>query len=315
MIETQRVSRADAARYLAALNSCFSNWGDERTFAWAFDRRVSGPAADLMTLTEDGALLAGSAVTYRTIRTADGRSSLAGIMTGSWTLPIARGRGCFTSIINKSLDFVRQREGSVLLAYVTDKNPSYRRLAAAGSALFPTRYVYSSPDTPRADGHKTKFVPYSSSVYELFEKRRSPGATISYVSETEWASQFIDRPEPSVVVEAGSLGLCILDATSDTDRVQGIAPTVPSDREALLRAMLARAQQAGRKLFYFSADAPFADLCATDLGMVTTSGFLTMLPAIESKAAGLIEGKDPTAENLSTADAFARWELQSGDRM
>ena len=125
--------------YLECLNKCFVDWGGMETYRWCFDRRLGNRKPDIMILKKGDTILGGSAVTYRHAIINEKMAVIA-IMTGSWTLPEARNQGCFTTIIDQSLILARAADAALLIAFVTRKNPSMKRLVNKGSGLFPTHY-------------------------------------------------------------------------------------------------------------------------------------------------------------------------------
>ena len=117
------VAGAEAERrYLEALNVCFPAWGGREMFDWCFTRESAGLRPDLMTLHAGGGWWRASANTYRRIRLPNGETLVAGIMTGSWTLPESRGLGAFTRLIGESRDLAAARGAGLLLAFVTRTN-------------------------------------------------------------------------------------------------------------------------------------------------------------------------------------------------
>lgn len=66
------------------------------------------PGPDYLLLKAEGAVLAGSGISYRQLLLRNGQATTAGIMAGSWTLPEARGRGCCTRIIEESASITEQ---------------------------------------------------------------------------------------------------------------------------------------------------------------------------------------------------------------
>ena len=166
--------------YLAALNECFPGWGDEAMFSWCFERIMAGHSADLLEVRDDGQLIAGSAISYRNVLLPGGEIVKAGIMTGSFTVPAARGRGLFSRMIDDSLAAIRRRESAMLLAFVTSTNGSCRRLAAAGATMVPSFYCR------RAHGRVTPPV-----------WTNAEDAARFVYTDDEWSSQFVDRPHPA----------------------------------------------------------------------------------------------------------------------
>ncbi len=185
--------------YLECLNLCFGNWGDRRIFDWYFRRKTGFPDPDLIVLKKNGQIMAGSAVTYRRVALLNGNEIGVGIMTGSWTLPHFRGRGCFTRMVKESLHLTAQKDGSLLLAFVTEDNASLRQLTKAGAALFGSSYIFSTPRTVR---HKvacqlTSVAKGEAAIKSMFKQLSKGGkgyCRFSYSSERDLAAQFIHRP-------------------------------------------------------------------------------------------------------------------------
>lgn len=310
-MQIERNPRGADALYLQSLNACFPGWGDERAFEWALRRRVGGPATDLMLLREGGELLAGSAVSYRTLETGSGKRALVGIMTGSWTLPAARGRGAFTKIIDESVALTRVQGGALLLAFVTETNASFRRLQAAGSVLFPTRYVSSKPGlTAPVPPHSLKEheAPAARDWFDCFEKARPAGAHFHYETAEEWAGQHLARPGHPTLLELVGVGGALVETHGDFDRIQALWASDEARRIELVSCCLRRAHSRGKRLFLFESNPQRAERLNTELGLDAAGGYLTALPA-EPTAAAALQAGEPLERGL------AHWSLDSGDRM
>jgi hypothetical protein len=209
--------------YLDGLRTAFPGWGDEARFAWCFERALAGRDPDLLLVHDGAATIAGSAITYRMLQLPGGARVRAGIMTGSWTLPSARGRGAFTRVIEESRALSPR-----LLAFVTAENPSRRRLEAAGALAIPSFYcrgVRALPEPPR---DAVRFV------YE----------------PDEWRSQFLDRPSPVEHIESDRWRV-VLEPTPANDRVLFI----DGDRHDAVATLAA----SGRNLFCFTTGTPASD--------------------------------------------------------
>ncbi len=310
-MQIERNPRGADALYLQSLNACFPGWGDERAFDWAMRRRVGGPSTDLMLLRDGGELLAGSAVSYRQLATADGRQALVGIMTGSWTLPAARGRGAFTKIIDESVALTREHGGALLLAFVTETNASFRRLQAAGSTLFPARYVSSKPElkvaSPRGVAIE-RAVASASELFERFERTRPPGAHFRYASREEWEGQHLARPGHPTLLEVEGVGAALVETHGDFDRLQALSAVDDDARVALVHSCLSRAQARGKRLFLFESKTSRAERLVSELGLDAAPGYLTALPADPIAVASL-------TSSLPLEQYLADWALDSGDRM
>ncbi|MBC7640980.1 MAG: hypothetical protein H7174_01365 [Flavobacterium sp.] len=130
--------------YLENLNNCFPNWGNIETYNWVINRKFNNIKPDFFVIENDeNQTLAGSAISYRKLKFQDNSYHEIGIMTGSWTLPISRGMGCFTETIKKSSELVALKRMPFLTAFVTKSNASFRRLQDACSYLLATNYIIS----------------------------------------------------------------------------------------------------------------------------------------------------------------------------
>ena len=271
--------------YVSGLNRSFGHWGDRRTYEWAFEREVGARAADLMVLRDGGQIVAGSAVSYRQVRSGE-EAFLTGVMTGSWTLPQARGKGAFSRVIDESRRLLAARGGTALIAFVTHDNASRRRLVAAGCLEVPTWYVVSNSATPRP-ASALAVEPSTVTVDELFRAYRrwqsaGPGAYVVYPSVEVWSSQYLERPLPVERLAVAGCH-CLVERAASSDRALWIAGRDPA---AAVAALLARAIETERQLFFFTAQARLART-GIDLGMVAKPGSITVLDAIETPAEGL----------------------------
>lgn len=307
-MELERNPPGTESLYLESLNLCFPGWGDSRNYAWAFGRRVGGPAADLMLLREGGELLAGSAVSYRTLAAPSGQRALIGIMTGSWTLPAARGRGAFTAIIEESVALTRAHGGALLLAFVTETNASFRRLEAAGSTLFPTRYVSGRAGLSAPGARPGVERVATPAWFERFEQARPAGAHFAYGSADEWAGQHVQRPGQPVLYEVEGAGAALVETHGDFDRVQALCARGDDARVQVIASCLQRAASRGKRLFLFESKPARAERLVSELGLDAAKGYLTALAANE-------EASDQLLGGVPLAQALSDWSLDSGDRM
>lgn len=245
-----RADPEDRRRYVAGLETAFGTWGDYDRFAWAFDRSCGAGPADLAVLVDpQGRWVAGSAVTYRLVRAPSGEVEAAGIMTSSWTLPAARGRGCLTHFVEWSREMARARGSGLLFAFMTDTNPSRRRLAAAGADLVPT--WYASWDAPGGGEAPRLPSPSGDQLARLAERAPTPVSdahTITYPDADAWAGQFLRRPDPVEVVAVPG-GCAVIECAVGTDRLlAAIADdraARPLDPAAVLATLTASAARRG----------------------------------------------------------------------
>lgn len=284
----------DRRIYLEGLEAGFGHWGGDDRFDWAFLRRCGGPAADLILLRDGTAVLAGSAVTYRMVAGDDGVTKLVGIMTGSWTLPESRGRGCFTHIVEWSRRTALARGAALLLAFVTDDNASRRRLEAAGAVTSETSYLFTTEQTTVPGEGVASVTASATDVERVAEQalvERRPGHRFTYPDAAAWLGQFVHRPDPvEVVTVAGAT--VVLERAEKADRV--LAVVGGDDDGATLDGLVRTAIAARKQLFCFSTD-PAWSAAAKARGLTSAPGRLTMLPP--------------------GAALPGRWSIAGGDRM
>ncbi len=313
--------------YLKCLNFCFGNWGDRRKYDWYFRRKTAYPEADLMILKKDGALAAGSAVTYRTAALTNGSEVTVGIMTGAWTLPQFRNQGYFARIIEESLRLTALKGGALLLGFAVDDRSSFRQLARAGSALFPCSYIFSTAQT-RCPETKSRLSPVEKSsrvIADLSARLYASGKGYSrfiYASEQDFDAQFIQRPGETEIFEDDYGNCGIIEKTEETDILQLYLTGTDDESELTgsIAGFLANALGRGRKLFLYSTRPGIAHL-SRKLGLEVKAGYLTVLIAEESRLrAALKLPESISIENtslLTRADSdwfLGNWNLQGGDR-
>jgi GNAT superfamily N-acetyltransferase len=249
-MKLRRVAAADIdpREYLDGANRAFGGWGDEARFRWAFRGD-----AEIVFLDR----VAASGITYRTLR---GGHPVA-IMTGSWTLPEARGRGAFTQMIEATREAARER-GAVVFGFVRQDNASARRLEEAGAAMIPTFYCRSISSGGQA------LLPV------IEEDLGQAGVPVlqfpsSFVySPAEWRAQFLERPNAQIdCIGRRGEWAAIVERVDDFDRVLAVSDP------AALPELAARAHASGRRLFWFALSRPAFD-CEW------TGGFLCVIPQL-----------------------------------
>jgi hypothetical protein len=313
------------AEYLHCLNTCFPGWGDARIAQWAFGRAlVPDPIPDLMVLREGDELLAGSAVSYRSVTLPNGSTVRAGIMTGSWTLPAARGRGCFARMIEESVAITRERQGALLLAFVTEENPSCRQLLKAGATAVPTAYLFTELEgaPQKTDGAELMSINKGDlkDAVASWEKSREGRCRFTYSNLEDWKGQFLERVGRVDIVRDASGAFAVLERTATTDRIQAWwAPTETAALQ-LFQSLLSHAESHGRKLFGFSTDATLTAQWQT-VGFRKKPGYLTVMVIDWNRLGQALQISAPPASGnealLHPGDPWfvGDWEIQAGDRM
>jgi hypothetical protein len=313
--------------YLGCLNTCFPGWGDERTFNWYFRRETAWPRADLIAFEDEGRMVAGSAVTYRSVALANGATVKVGIMTGSWTLPDVRRQGFFTRMIEESNRLAAQKNSALLLAFVKANNPSCRRLAQAGASLFPAWYLSSKSEsqTGLSDAAIMRVSQSEPTLDALVERRiglTKNSSHFAYPSAADFKSQFLERPGGSInILRDQQDNLSVVESSGDADVLQLFLPT-PEFRDVLkaLATMVASAASRKRRFLFFSSDPIAADL-APQLGLSCEPGYLATLVS----DFGSLRGAFPENDGAPLEDTglltkpgspwfLGPWQIAGGDR-
>src|SRR5947209_745667 len=313
--------------YLQALNLCFGRWGDRRQYDWYFKRQTSYPETDVIVLQIDGQLAAGSAVSYRRVALKNDHEIGVGIVTGSWTLPQFRKRGCLTQIIAESAALTAQKGGALLLAFMTEDNPSARTLARAGAAMLPSYYLFSTAQTPApSEASPLLRLAKSEQVVEtLFDrlKESSKGyARFVYPQARDFCAQFVDRAGPTEVFSDGRDNFGIVEAKAETDVLQ-LCLAAAADEAGIttcLAGFLKHALDHGRRLFLYSTRPDIARAGAK-LGLEAKAGYLTVLITDELRVQRALQLQTPLAQQdsytfarLDSPSFLGHWNVHGGDR-
>lgn len=327
MISLQLNPSGMEAEFLKCLNLCFGDWGNRQTYHWYFQRKTAYPDADLMVLRKNDELAAGSAITYRKISLPNEAVVTVGIMTGSWTLPKFRGQGFFARIIEESIRLTAEKKGALVLGFGRTENSSFRQFAKAGAALFPTTYLFSTPETkPQAVASKLKREEKSEPVIKkLFERLSTSGVgflRFAYSSAQEFSAQFIHRPGETEILSDSYGNLGIVEKKAGTNLLQLFLPSADDESgiTSALAAFLNHSLENGRKLFLYSTRADVAQV-GKNLGLGVKAGFLPALIADESslrKGLGIDEPLTTKDSSLLALPAtpwhLNPWNVHSGDR-
>jgi hypothetical protein len=318
-----QINPPDARKTLSCLNTCFPAWGDERTFNWAYERSMHNqPAPDYLVITEDGKPIAGSGVNYRQVLFPNGASAIGGIMTGSWTLPVARGRGCFTRFIEESIRITRRRTGALLLAFVTEDNSSCRQLCKAGAATFPSSYFTLEPkQAPESwKGGWEEVDSISEKLFQRWMIAREGYVRYGYASVGDWRSQIVDRCMKTVFLQREN-AFAVLGDRADTYQLHAFLGNDGRSFREILQVAKYYSNRARKKLFLFSSDPALSEFCRSD-GFLEKRGYVTAHVADWARLGHALRLALPRAElqhrivcDTASAWFLGRWQLQSGDRI
>lgn len=272
--------------YIENLNACFNGWGGEKEYEWGFNRKSGELNSDIMLIEndEDG-VIAGSAVSYRKLSGKTASFDI-GIMTGSWTLPAARKKGCFTKMIHCSKDLCEEKNVPFLTAFVTAVNPSSRRLETEGSYMLPTWHLFS-PEVlfEEEGGIKAEILNHNEKVYhtiyDTIQERQSEFLNFNYKFE-EFVGQYLERIKKTTVLR-------ILDDFAileyGVNEVKVLLITY-SDKESLKSNIQAVTNwcltNRSSKAFFFSTRSEFKEVCE-NLDFQIAPGYFTILRSSDEK--------------------------------
>jgi hypothetical protein len=278
-----------------------------------------------MLLRLEGILVAGSAVSYRWLER-DGTRVLIGIMTGSWTLPEARGQGCFTRIIQESVKAAANQGAGLLLAFVTEDNPSYRRLRDAGAALFSTTYLQGQGASDASPCPVEGEVLDEALETNLHARHVASGEaglerwSVVYDLDT-WRGQLVERVRRSAALRMGDDAFALVDRVPDNNTTRLLALYQgSSELDALLSALAGDESSRGRTLVGFAADPCLAE-AARESGLLCRPGYITALVADSASLGAAIGPTEPwSGHHGDLADPDSPWfiggfNFHAGDRM
>lgn len=270
------------SEYIKYLNECFNHWGQEELYNWVFNRKVGDNASDIMILkNEEDEVIAGSGVTYRKISTQNGSSIDIAIMTGSWTLPKARGKGCFSKIIALSQEIAHKKNVPYLTAFVTEQNASFRRLASAGSMLVPTSHLFSPEEpyanagTPAIEVIKEEDKGIVAAIYNRFKTLQKGSVSFDYTQE-EFDQQYMSSPKKPEILKIDT-NYALIEETYNAVKVLLLTYENKGEFKELVKALTNWALKSrSKKLFLFSTEREMIEVCE-NLGFESLKGYFTVL--------------------------------------
>lgn len=261
------------AEILKNLNLCFPNWGSNIQYHWYFERSVTELKPDIIIFrNESDEIIAGSAISYRQIKLSDHKIYQIGIMTGSWTLPAARGMGCFTEMINTSKVICKEKNVDFLTAFVTEDNPSYRRLHSAGSyCLSIMNYSYQNDNQiDIVSGVEELDLNNYSNLKEIVENHYHHNFGFNYSFES-FEKQYIKRLSPVKVFKYKNQLYVVENAN-----ITKLLFTSEVDKVHVLDMIKWLNQTFKTKVWFFCSNPNFYDYFSEEL--LPKAGFFTILP-------------------------------------
>lgn len=271
--------------YIKNLNECFNGWGGEREYEWGLNRKIGEHSSDILLIeNEQDGVIAGSAVSYRKLAGKD-RAFDIGIMTGSWTLPAARKKGCFTKMINCSKDLCSQKNVPFLTAFVTETNASCRRLQSEGSFMFPTYHLFSpeeafpDKDLPQPEVlNKKESNDLTGTIFKTVQKRQADFLNFSYTEE-EFSYQYINRIKQTTILKINNDFAILEDGLNEVK----ILLLTYENNDVFKTNMKAVTnwciENRARKTFFFTTRRILLDSCE-EIGFNNLPGYFTILDSL-----------------------------------
>ncbi|MDX1718621.1 MAG: hypothetical protein R3353_00535 [Salegentibacter mishustinae] len=292
------------SEYIKNLNECFNAWGGDREYNWVFNRKIGEHSSDILLIeNEEDGVIAGSGISYRKLSGKNETIDI-GIMTGSWTLPAARKKGCFTKMINCSKELCEDKNVPFLTAFVTETNPSSRRLEAEGSYMFPTWHLFSpevsfeDKDLPKVKvlDLEEKIYP---NIYETVQERQKKFLNFSYNFE-EFVGQYLDRIKKTTVLKIQDDFAILEDGANEIK----VLLLTYSDNEVLENNIKAVTNwciaKRSLKAFFFSTREEYKDV-GEKLDFQIVPGYFTIL--------------DSSDKNVSYSERFKGLNINMADKM
>lgn len=268
--------------YIGHLNECFNGWGGQKEYDWVFNRKIGNHSSDLMLIqNEQDGVIAGSGISYRKL--CDNKTTIEiGIMTGSWTLPAARKKGCFSKIINKSKELCSEKGVPFLTAFVTSTNPSSRRLESAGSYMLPSYHLFS-PEKPfqkkRIEGTAIEVIQdkrgNSHDIYDRFQKNQKHFLSFAY-TPGEFFTQYINRIQETTILKVNN-DFAILEDGKEEIKILLLTCGNVMDFEVNIMAVTNWClENRSKKAFFYTTRKELADVCE-NLSFHNLPGYFTIL--------------------------------------
>lgn len=266
--------------YIKNLNLCFNGWGDDILYNWVFDRKVGKYESDILVIKSDeGEVMAGSGITYRKLIKGDDLIDI-GIITGSWTLPAARRKGCLAKFVEVSANLCREKNVDYITAFMMETNPSSRRLRAAGAFMFPTFHLFSPEEKFSDPGsvslrERKKDPELLREIYNQMVVTQADKIHFDYQLE-EFRKQYIHRPKESFILQINE-DFAVMEESENAVKI--LLLTFP-DTEEFITYIKKIAnwclENRNKKIFYFTSREEIGEIC-TRLGFENLPGFFTIL--------------------------------------
>ncbi|WP_396176873.1 GNAT family N-acetyltransferase [Flavobacterium sp.] len=277
------------SKYIEYLNLCFPNWGSDTQYNWAFERKIGKHHSDILLLAnEEDEIIAGSGLSFRMIKTNDGVIHDIAIFTGSWTLPNARGRGCFTQIIELFEQICIEKNVPFLTAFVTESNGSYRRFVDLNYYCLEANNILSN-ETPfeNVPLFEIVFLEKKQSL-DLFESftNNAKNKTVFHYDKEEWLGQYVNRTNDTSVISIDD-NYFLVEENESTFRILFYKDFNIEHIKAISNVML---ETKKKKTMFFLTDKTNIEVCESE-NFNVVKGFFTVKNCVgdQSEAEGIFK--------------------------
>lgn len=294
-------------KFIDFTKESFNSSYDSNTYKWMFERKVGKVESDIIVLRNDNEIIAGSGLTYRQLILPNKQIIDIAIMTSSWTLPGARGMGCFSNIIEFSQEIAFKKNIHCLTAFVTEENASSRRLKNAGSQLIPAYYLFSSFNTQsnkqKLNVCKIKNNQEYAKIFAIRKAMLNNDISFYYNNQIEFESQFINRYLRTEVLQLND-NYAIIEETSDIIKLLLLTF---DNKVSFIESIKSLVQwckvEKNKKLLYYTTDSDLCNECKT-LKFDVLNGYFTMVFSNKLPFPEIIEenDKNKTLFNIQYGD-------------
>lgn len=288
---------------------CFGPSFDLAKYNWYFERTVGKNQTDFIFLFDDDELMAGSAVTYRQLLLENKEIVDIAVMTYSWTLPNARGKGCFSKIIELSKEIAYKKNVHCLTGWGVEENASFRRLRNAGSHLVPTYYMFSPEELPfEINNNNISIITNSINISELYSKRSeliNNDISVGYDNIDDFEGQFVKRYLKTEILKVNN-DIAVIEETYDLIKLVLLNT---ENKYSYFECVKSLAQwslkERKKKFLFYTVDTELCNMCK-NLNFTALSGAFYMIFSDKMQLSDIIGDKE---------FSLAKFNFQYGDKM
>jgi hypothetical protein len=307
---------------LEGLNYSYKGWGTQEHYDWVFRCKIDGLKPDILVGWEDGMIVYGTGIFYRTVRLWNGKKIKVAIIGSGFTFPGYRGKGFSTQAIKRSIVKAGEKKVALLTGFVVLNNPSYRNMIANQGEFFPTNYF-------RIDKNNGSIFEKKSSNLNVedetlietimdIENRKRIGKTSFIYSKDEFRHQYCHRPSDIQFLSyKDGKGYVILEKKDDQNKILMLHLDDKNDIKNCIEELIGLSSIEGKGLFHFTTVPDEIDVCR-QLGFMEISGVLPTFISNEEelkKALGYEGFINGSIYNKDCSRYIGEWDIRNGDRM